>query len=118
MHHGGPLGQVRRDDAVSAGIDLVPRVAGVEGGMPRLEDGRVIAAEGVLWATGFRPDYSWIKPQIFDIHGYPQHYRGVVQSNPGLYFLGLFFQSGLSSSLLGGVGRDAAYIANHAAQNK
>jgi putative flavoprotein involved in K+ transport len=117
MHRGGPLGQVRRDDAVNAGVNLIARVAGVEGGTVRLEDGSAIPAEGVLWATGFRPDYSWIKLPIFDVKGYPVHMRGIVQSNPGLYFLGLFFQSGLSSSFLGGVGRDAAYIAGQIKQN-
>jgi putative flavoprotein involved in K+ transport len=117
MHRGGPLGQVRRDDAINAGVNLVPRLAGVDGGTPRLEDGKVVAAEGVLWATGFRPDYSWIKLPIFDEYGYPLHNRGIVESIPGLYFLGLFFQSGLSSSFLGGVGRDAAYIAGQIKHN-
>jgi putative flavoprotein involved in K+ transport len=40
-----------------------------------------------------------------------------VQSAPGLYFIGLPFQKGLSSSLLGGVGKDAAYIAAQVARN-
>ena len=41
----------------------------------------------------------------------PLHRRGVVGSQPGLYFVGLFFLSGFTSSLLGGVGRDAAHVA-------
>jgi putative flavoprotein involved in K+ transport len=72
--------------------------------------GQVLPVEGVLWATGFRPDYHWINLPVFDEKGRPRHDRGVVASVPGLYFLGLHFQSGLTSSLLGGVGEDAKYI--------
>jgi putative flavoprotein involved in K+ transport len=43
------------------------------------------------------------------------HERGIVASEPGLYFIGLFFQSSATSSLVGGVGRDAAYIADRIA---
>lgn len=64
----------------------------------------------MIWATGFRPDYRWIKLPIFDESGRPQHERGVVNQAPGLYFLGLHFQTRLTSSLLGGVGEDAQYI--------
>jgi putative flavoprotein involved in K+ transport len=66
--------------------------------------------EGVIWATGFRPDYHWIELPIFDADGYPHHQRGVVKEAPGLYFAGLPFQTALSSALLGGVGADAEYI--------
>ena len=41
------------------------------------------------------------------------HERGVVESEPGLYFVGRFFQLAFTSSLIGGVGRDAEYIARH-----
>ena len=64
----------------------------------------------VVWATGFHPDYTWIDLPIFDESGLPLHTRGVVPGAGGLYFLGLHFQTALTSALLGGVGRDARYI--------
>jgi putative flavoprotein involved in K+ transport len=117
VHHGTPLGRARRDEIAASGVILSPRMSGVQSGKPQLEDGRILPTEGVVWATGFRPDYRWINLPIFDEHGYPLHSRGVAQGQPGLYFIGLLFQSGLSSSLLGGVGKDAAYIAAQVSQN-
>jgi putative flavoprotein involved in K+ transport len=111
LHHGTSLGRTTRQEIADAGIELMPRVSGVQSGKPQLEDGRVLPVDGVIWATGFRPDYRWLNLPIFDEHGYPQHTRGVVEDAPGLYFIGLMFQTALNSSLLGGVGTDAAYIA-------
>jgi putative flavoprotein involved in K+ transport len=116
-HHGTPLGRATRQEIARAGIELVPRLSGIQDGRPQLEDGRILPVEAVLWATGFHPDYRWIHLPIFDEQGYLHHERGVVQSAPGLYFLGLMFQTRLSSSLLGGVGMDAAYIAAIITQN-
>jgi putative flavoprotein involved in K+ transport len=110
LTHGAPLGRIRRPLVAQAGVELVPRLSGIRSGKPEIEGGQLLPVEGVLWATGFHPDYSWIDLPIFDEHGLPRHRRGVVQDAPGLYFLGLLFQSALISSLLGGVGRDAAYI--------
>jgi putative flavoprotein involved in K+ transport len=115
IEHGHPLGRARREDLVAAGIELVPRMAGVESGKPRLEDGRVLPVESVIWATGYHASYDWIDLPIFSDSGQPRHHRGVVDEAPGLYFLGLPFQNAISSSLLGGVGRDAAYIAKQIA---
>ena len=109
-HQGTPLGRATRQEIADAGVQLAPRVSGIQSGKPQLEDGRALPVDGVIWATGFRPDYHWINLPIFDEHGYPRHSRGIVQDAPGLYFIGLMFQTALSSSLLGGVGRDAAYI--------
>jgi putative flavoprotein involved in K+ transport len=52
---------------------------------------------------------------VFDDDGQPVHERGIVPSQPGLYFVGLFFLASLTSSLVGGVGRDAEHIARHIA---
>jgi putative flavoprotein involved in K+ transport len=117
LHHGTPLGRATRQEIAAAGVELTPRVSGVQSGRPQLEDGRVLPVDGVVWATGFRPDYRWIHLPIFEEHGSPRHFRGVVQEAPGLYFLGLLFQTALSSSLLGGVGADAAYIAGQISHN-
>jgi putative flavoprotein involved in K+ transport len=113
--HGVALGRARRPEIAAAGVDLTPRVSGIHSGKPQIEDGRVLPAECVIWATGFRPDYGWINLPILDKQGYPRHSRGVVQDAPGLYFVGLLFQTALSSSLLGGVGADAAYISRQIA---
>jgi putative flavoprotein involved in K+ transport len=110
---GIPLGRVRRTDIVAAGIERVPRVAGVRDRVPILEDGRVVEPANVIWCTGFTPDFSWIDLPLPTRHGYPVHGRGVVTSIPGLYFVGLLFLYSISSALVGGVGRDAAYIADH-----
>ena len=58
-------------------------------------------------------DYDWIDPPIATDNGVPVHDRGIVESRPGLYFIGLRFLYSLSSALLGGVGRDAEYIVDH-----
>jgi putative flavoprotein involved in K+ transport len=108
---GIPLGRVRRKDIVAAGIERVPRTTDVRDGYPMLEDGRILEVSNVIWCTGFVPDWSWIDLPIFGENGFPVHDRGVVESQEGLYFMGLFFLSTLSSGLLGGVGRDAEHIA-------
>lgn len=114
--HGIPLGRVKPADLLAAGVERVyPRTVGVRDGQPMLEDGRVLDVTNVIWCTGFKPAYDWISLPVFDDDGEPRHERGVVVSEPGLYFVGLFFQSAATSSLVGGVGRDAAYIAGEIA---
>jgi putative flavoprotein involved in K+ transport len=66
----------------------------------------------IIWATGYRFDFSWVKLPIFDEFGYPIQKRGVT-SQPGLYFLGLHWLHTSASSLLVGVGDDAAHVAEH-----
>ena len=111
LYQGTPLIRLRRKDVANAGVEFTPRVSGIQSGKPQLEDGRILPVNGVIWATGYRPDFGWINLPVFDEHGYPSHQRGVVAEAPGLYFVGLHFQTALSSALIGGVGADAAYIA-------
>jgi putative flavoprotein involved in K+ transport len=110
LTHGNPLVRTQREEVAGAGVEFTPRLTGTRDGKPQTEDGRILPAEGVVWATGFRPDYRWIDLPVFDETGRPRHERGVVHEAPGLYFVGLHFQTGLTSSLLGGVGEDAHYI--------
>lgn len=73
-----------------------------------------LAAAGittVLWATGFGVDYSWLKVKAFDAQGRPVHRRG-VSDVPGVYFLGLPWQSRRGSSFIWGVWHDAAFVAS------
>lgn len=66
----------------------------------------------IIWATGFATDYSWLKVNAFDEKGQPQHQRG-VSTEPGIYFLGLPWQSRRGSSFIWGVWHDAKYLADH-----
>jgi putative flavoprotein involved in K+ transport len=68
----------------------------------------------IIWATGFALDYSWLKFDIFDGKGVPRHQRG-VSAEPGLYFLGLPWQSRRGSSFIWGVWHDAKYLADQIA---
>ena len=102
-----PLERVRPKELAAAGVKRVPRTVGVRDGFPMLAGGRVMDVATVLWCTGFRPDFAWVDLPVFDQDGAPAHHRGVVGSQPGLYFLGLWFLSAFTSSLLGGVGSDA-----------
>ncbi len=112
-NQGLPLARIRRQDLVRARVERVARVTGVRDGLPLLKDGAVLEVANVIWCTGFASDFSWIDLPVLDRDGLPRHQRGVVRSEPGLYFMGLFFQSAGTSSLIGGVGRDARHIARH-----
>ena len=107
---GHPVVGVTPKDLIQAGIERVPRVIGVSCARPVLEDRRVLAVANIIWSTGFVRDYRWIKLQVFDAKGDPIHHRGVVPGEPGLYFVGLPFQSSLLSGLVAGADIDAKYI--------
>jgi putative flavoprotein involved in K+ transport len=109
-----PLGRVKPKDLAAAGVVRLPRTAGVRDGRPVMDDGQVVDVANLVWATGYRPAFDWVHIDIFDPAGQPVHDRGIT-AEPGLYFIGLYFLSSLASSLVGGVGRDAEYIARHIA---
>jgi putative flavoprotein involved in K+ transport len=98
-----------------AGVTRVGRVNNERGGLPVCGD-QVLEPSVVVWCTGFAPDYRWIDLPVFGGDGFPRHTRGVVTEASGLFFLGLRFQHRLNSSLIGGAGQDAAYIADMVAQ--
>jgi putative flavoprotein involved in K+ transport len=99
----------------NTGVVRVGRLTDERGGLP-VCDGVVVEPRVIVWSTGFRPDYSWIKLPLLDDDGYPRHRRGVVADLPGLYFVGLRFQHRMTSSLVGGVGADAGFIAEQVAR--
>lgn len=109
---GGPLIRQKRRHLVAAGVQWVPKVATVRDGYPVLDDDRVMDVKNVIWCTGFHPGFSWIDIPVFAEGGQPIHERGVVRSEPGLYFIGLHFLHSMSSTMIHGADRDAAYIAN------
>jgi putative flavoprotein involved in K+ transport len=68
----------------------------------------------VLWATGFRPDYSWLEVPVLDRKGRIRHDGGVVDA-PGLYVMGLPFLRRRKSALIDGAGDDARELSAHLA---
>jgi putative flavoprotein involved in K+ transport len=109
------LVRVKPKDLERAGVERVPRVTGLDHGRPVLADGRVLEPANLIWCTGFRAGFDWID---LPIHGErePLHESGVVESQPGLYFVGLSFLHAVSSSMIHGVGRDAERIAGLVAE--
>jgi putative flavoprotein involved in K+ transport len=117
--HGGPLLRVRNADLRAVGVERVPRVAGVHDGRPALEDGRVLEVANVVWCTGFRNDYGWIRfPLPVGEDGYPEQTRGAVAGLPGLYFVGLKFQHSFGSTLILGSVRDAEQVVKQIASSR
>jgi putative flavoprotein involved in K+ transport len=92
------------------GIELHGRAVAAAASTVSFADGAELDVRGVIWATGFRVDHSWIDVPVFDENGRAVHERGVTTS-PGLYFLGQLWQHTRGSALLGWVKDDAAYIA-------
>lgn len=118
LHMAAPLVRVKPKDLVAAGVERVPRVAGVKDGLPLLKDGRTLDVSNVIWCTGFRPGFSWIDLPILGDRQEPIHERGIVPSQPGLYFVGLHFLYSMTSETITGVARDAKRIARHVASRR
>jgi putative flavoprotein involved in K+ transport len=81
-------------------------------GPSRQLDVEAAGITSVIWSTGFARDHRWIEVPVFDGRGYPMHWRGVT-SSPGLYFVGLPWQSTWGSGRFEAVGRDARFLAEH-----
>jgi putative flavoprotein involved in K+ transport len=92
------------------GIDLRPRATAAQGRTVTFADGSELAVDGVVWATGFRFDHSFVEVPVVDDRGQLRHRRGATEV-PGLYFLGLLWQHTRGSALLGWVKDDAQFIA-------
>jgi hypothetical protein len=105
-HYDRLLGQVRE------ALPAIGEALGVD--VDAFADNSTLEVGTVVWATGFRPDYSWLHiPGVVD-DGRVAHRRGVTEV-PGLYLLGLSWQHSRGSTLLGFVNDDAAYLAGHIA---
>ena len=76
-----------------------------------------VGIASIVWATGYAVDYAWLKVDAFDEEGRPKHQRG-VSSEPGIYFLGLPWQSRRGSSFIWGVWHDAKFLADHIATQR
>jgi putative flavoprotein involved in K+ transport len=109
-----PLIGINPRDFAAHGVRRVGPVTEVRDGLPHV-DGAAIDVKTVIWATGFAPDFSWIRPPALGPDGAPRQVRG-VSAVEGLYFLGQRFQYRQSSALIGGVGVDAEFIAGDVAR--
>lgn len=93
-------------------VKLKPRTIGIFADGVHFEDGSAVRVKNIVWATGFRSDYSWIHVAgVLDVNGLPRHERG-ISAVPGLFFVGLPWQYRRGSALIGGVGEDADFIVN------
>jgi putative flavoprotein involved in K+ transport len=92
------------------GVALHPRAVSASGRTVGFADESELEVDAVVWATGYRPDHSWIRLPVTGPDGQVRHRRGVTEV-PGLYFLGLSWQHTRGSALLGWVREDAEHIA-------
>jgi putative flavoprotein involved in K+ transport len=109
ISQGGPLIRNKPKDFVEWGIKRISKIVGVKDGLPVDENQNVIDAKNIIWSTGFYPAYSWIDIPIFKDRE-PIQDRGVVQNEPGLYFVGMHFLYSLSSAMIHGAERDAQHV--------
>lgn len=109
--HAEPLIRTKTKHLAAAGVQRVPRVTGVQSGLPVLEDGTRLDVANVIWCTGFKDDFSWMDPALLDDGALPRQWRGVALDTPGLFFLGQRFLYAEASDTLPGIGRDARYLA-------
>jgi putative flavoprotein involved in K+ transport len=112
VNRGGTLIRVKPKDLAASGVERVPRVVGVRNGLPLLEGDRELDAANVIWCTGFNHGLTWVDVPVFDSAGEPIHDSGIALNEPGLYFVGLHFLYAMSSTMIHGVGRDAARVAS------
>jgi putative flavoprotein involved in K+ transport len=115
MRGGDALIGIPERTVTKAGVIRVGKLAEERGGLP-VCGGTIVEPKVIVWSTGFRPDFRWISLPVLGEDGYPRHDRGVAANAPGLYFVGLRFQYRMTSSLVGGVGADAAFIADQVAR--
>jgi putative flavoprotein involved in K+ transport len=105
-------------DRKGYGANLVPaeRFDRTEVPRPPILDADLAGGEirTILWATGYRPDYSWLRVPVLDRKGWIRHTGGVADA-PGLYVLGLPFLRRRKSSFLHGAGDDARDLSEHLA---
>ena len=105
------------ENGVSDAVDPPrrPEPTRVETSPPLGLDLRRAGIRTIVWATGFRPDYSWLGVPVLDPKGNIRHDGGVVTEAPGLYVMGLPFLRRRKSSLIDGVGDDARDLSAHLA---
>ena len=115
MNGGDALIGIPERSLADAGVVRVGRITTERDGLP-VADGVALEPRVIVWCTGFEADYGWIDLPILDDAGRLKHRRGAVTGAPGLYFLGLRMLHRMNSSLIGGVGADAEFVAEQVGQ--
>ncbi len=80
-------------------------------------DLKATGVNSIIWATGYRLDFSWLPANALDEKGQPKHQRG-VSAEPGIYFLGMPWLTRRGSSFIWGVWHDAKFVADHIATRR
>lgn len=116
--HGAPLIRISPQRVRAAGVREVGRIIGAKEGRPLLADGSTVDTDVIVWCTGYRGDFAWVRVDSLstDSKGYVDAPFGFPAGVDGLAFLGMPFQSKLASPLLGGVGGDARMVAGRIAE--
>ncbi len=109
MRNRDPVIGVNLRQLKRCGVEVRQRALAASERTVRFADGSELQVDAVIWATGYRPDYSWIRLPVVDPNGGVRHRRGVTDV-PGLYFLGLPWQHTRGSALLGWVKDDAEFL--------
>lgn len=100
---GDPLGRVRPHELLAAGVGRTGRIIDVVDGVPYTVDGALPQPATIIWCTGLGPDLAWLAPLLRTPHG--------PTPAPDLATAGWPYQRTMASHLLGGVGPDAAALA-------
>ena len=90
-------------------VEAVGKTKNAEDKLVITEKKKIHGLKNIIWATGYRPNFSWIEGLELTDNGYPDHYRG-VSNIEGLYFMGLPWLHTRGSATLGGIKKDAEYL--------
>jgi len=93
-------------------VEAVGKTKNAEGELVITENKNISDIKNIIWATGYRPNFSWIEGLELAKNGYPEHYRG-VSNVEGLYFIGLPWLHTRGSATLGGIKKDAEYLSDY-----
>ena len=100
-------GILKRDNVIPVG-----KTKNAKGEIIITENRKIEELKNIVWATGYRPNFSWIEGLELTKDGYPKHNRG-ISNIEGLYFIGLPWLHTRGSATLGGIKKDAQYLANY-----
>ncbi|RSK41771.1 flavin-containing monooxygenase [Mangrovimonas spongiae] len=96
---------IKRDNVTPVGYTLDADNNTIKTSKKTLND-----VKNIVWATGYKPNFNWIKNIELNQDGYPKHHRG-ISTTKGLYFIGLPWLHTRGSATLGGIKKDAKYLA-------
>ncbi len=98
---------IKRDNVITVGYTLDAEENTIKTSKQILKD-----VKNIVWATGYKPNFNWIENIELTPNGYPKHHRG-ISTTDGLYFIGLPWLHTRGSATLGGIKKDANYLANN-----